>query len=112
MMNENGNDPIAWENVDEEEQHGIVLYTEDGDELALQILASHEADDCMYMLAVEGEEGTDVMHFKCIPAENEEVIFEEVDEEHEDFEKVFEMFKDDYKALGIDILDLEADDLE
>ena len=101
LMMSNEKDPIAWDNIDNEEDHGVVIYTDDGDELPLQILASREGENCMYVLAVE-EDDTDVAHFKCVPGGEDEVIFELIDEDHEDFERVFEMFKDDYESLGIE----------
>ena len=79
----------------------IVLYNDDGDEMPLQILASREDPTGVYVLALEGEE--DVAHFKLIPGDEDEMIFELIDDEHEDFEYVFNLFKDDYESLGIDV---------
>ncbi|MCL2371836.1 MAG: Holliday junction resolvase RuvX [Defluviitaleaceae bacterium] len=97
------NEPIAW-NDENEETEDIVLYNEDGDEIALQILASHEDERGMFVLAAEGEED-EAAHFKLIPADGDEdeIIFELVDEEHEDFEHVLKLFKEDYEALGIEL---------
>jgi len=55
----------------------------------------------------ENEEESEVMHFKLIDAGDEDTIFELVDEEHEDFDRVLELFKDDYKTLGIEIDEIE-----
>ena len=97
MMNE----PIAW---DDENDDDIVLYNDDGDELPLQILASREDPTGMYILAVEGDDDdAEVAHFKLIPGDGDDMIFELVDEDHELFDKVFALFKDDYESLGIEI---------
>ena len=96
-MNNNEENPS-----NSEDNEDIVLISEEGDEMPFTILASKEADGVMYILAADGEEG-DVLHFKCIPAEGEELILELVDEEHEEFKKVFELFMEDYDALGVDI---------
>jgi len=95
------------ENIDDDDC--IVLVNEDGEELPMQILASRETADGMYVLAANEEEG-EVAHFKCTPAGEEEVLFELVDAEHEEFEKVFELFKDDYETLGIEIEELDFDE--
>jgi len=94
------NEPIAW---DENDDDDIVLYNDDGDELPLQILASREDPTGMYILAVEGDDDEEVAHFKLIPGDDDDMIFELVDEEHESFQHVFNLFKDDYESLGIDI---------
>ena len=86
----------------------IILYNDAGDEMPLQILASREDPTGMYILALEGDESDpEVAHFKLIPSDDEDVIFELVDEEHEDFDRVFELFKDDYESLGIELDDIE-----
>ena len=101
------NEPIAW---DENEEDDIVLYSEDGDEMPLQILSSCEDESGMYVLALEGDEDDEdsgVAHFKLMPGDDDDMIFELIDQDHEDFKKVFTMFKDDYEALEIDIEGIE-----
>ena len=85
----------------------IVLVNDDGDEIPLQILASREDETGMYVLATEDDDN--VAHFKCIPTSEDEVTFEMIDSEHEDFERVFNLFKDDYEPLGIDIEEIDID---
>ena len=86
----------------------IVLYDEDGNEIELEILASRQEGDATYVLVVEeDDENSEVLHFKLIDDGGEDTIFELVDEDHEDFDLVFELFKEDYKTLGIEITDIE-----
>ena len=87
----------------------MILYGEDGEEMPLQILASRELEDCIYVLGVAPDDD-EVAHFKCVPAGEDEVLFELVDDEHEEFDMVFNLFKDDYEKLGIEID--EIDDLD
>ena len=85
-----------------EENEDIVFISEEGDEMPFSILASKEVNGVMYILAADGEEG-EALHFKCVPADEDELVLELVDEEHEDYKMVFELFMEDYDALGIDI---------
>jgi len=104
-MSTNEHEPIAWDEPDDDpdDNDDIVLYDEDGEELSLQILASKQDETGMYVLAAEGDE-EDVALFKLTPNGDEEVIFEMVDEDHDEFQHVFNLFKDDYESLGIDIV--------
>ena len=101
------NEPIAW---DDNEDDDIVLYNDDGDEMPLQILSSHQDETGMYVLALDGDEDDEeVVHFKLMPGEDDEMIFELIDQEHVDFARVFKMFKEDYETLGVDVEDVEID---
>jgi len=101
---------VPWDMMDEEmdDDESIVIVNDDGDEIPLQILASREDETGMYVLAGEGDDG-DVAHFKCVPSGEDEIIFEMIDGEHEDFERVFNMFREDYELLGIDIEEIDID---
>jgi len=103
------NEPTQLDEMDDDDD-SIVLVTDDGEEMPLQILSSKEGEaGVMYVLAAEGEDGF-VSHFKCTPSGDDEVTFELIDDEHEDFERVFEMFKDDYETLGIDIEEIDIEE--
>jgi len=91
-----------------DEIDSIVLVSDDGEEIPLQILSSREDESGMYVLAVESEEG-DVAHFKCTPSGEDEVTFELIEYDHEDFERVFNLFREEYDALGIDIEEIDID---
>jgi len=103
---------------DFENMNDIILMTdEDGEEYQLHVLATKEGENCIYLLtavAEECEETSEVLHFKCAAIEadeeagddEEDMPLELVDETHEDFERVMELFKDDYEELGI-IIDEE-----
>ena len=87
------------ENGDE----GIVLVNDEGDEIPLQILTSRDDETGMYILAAEENEDGEAAIFKCIPDGEDEIIFELVDGEHEDYAKVLKLFKEDFETLGIDV---------
>ena len=90
------------------EDNTIVLYDDEGNEIAMQILSSRQEGDATYVLvAEEDEEESEVMHFKLMDDGDDDTIFELVDEEHEDFDRVLELFKDDYETLGVDVEDIE-----
>ena len=93
--------------LDDEDGDDLVIVNEDGEERPLQILSSHEDQSGIYLLAIEAEEG-EVFHFKCQPSEDDEedVILEQIDKEHDDFDRVFAMFKNEYEELGIDVEDI------
>jgi len=105
MVSENFNE--LDESADEDGD-SLVIVNEDGEERPLQILSSCEEEDGIYLLAIEEEAG-EVYLFKCQPSEDDDdddVILEQIDRENDDFKRVFEMFKDDYEELGIDIEDI------
>ena len=87
------------ENGDE----GIVLVNDDGEEIPLQILTSREDETGMYILAAEENDDGEAAIFKCFPDGEEEIVFELVDGEHEDYVKVLKLFKEDFETLGIDV---------
>ena len=87
------------ENGDE----GIVLVNDDGEEIPLTILTSRDDETGTYILAAEENEDGEAAIFKCIPEGEEEIIFELVDGEHEDYAKVLKLFKEDFETLGIDV---------
>jgi len=97
----------------------ILMTDEEGNEYQLHVLATKEGDNCIYLLtavAEDDEETSEVLHFKCAAmeadgdletgSEEDEMPLELVDESHEDFERVMELFKADYEELGI-IIDEE-----
>ena len=96
----------------------ILMTDEDGTEYQLHVLATKEGENCIYLLtavAEDDDETSEVLHFKCAAldaetdveaGDDEEMPLELVDETHEDFELVMELFKADYEELGI-IIDEE-----
>ncbi|MCL2404733.1 MAG: DUF1292 domain-containing protein [Defluviitaleaceae bacterium] len=104
---------------DLENMGDIILMTdEEGNEYQLHVLATKEGDNCIYLLtavAEDDDETSEVLHFKCAAMESdfeagaedeEEMPLELIDDAHEEFEHVMELFKADYEALGI-IIDEE-----
>ena len=100
----------------------IIMNDEDGNEHQLHVLATKEGENCVYLLtalaADDDEETSEVLHFKCAAVEEDDTKSEEeddmalelVDEGHEDFELVMDLFKADYENLGI-IIDEEDSSL-
>jgi putative Holliday junction resolvase len=78
----------------------LLMLDEDGNEQPFDILATKEHNGVVYLLAVEAE-GEDIVHFKCIATEGEDMIFELVEDDHEDFELVMELFEADYTDLEV-----------
>ena len=98
---------------DDENLGEVILVTdEDGTEHQLHVLATKDVDKCVYLLTAlavddDDEDESEVLHFKCTPQEDDddedELSLEMIDETHEDFELVMELFKNDYDELGISI---------
>lgn len=103
MIDENYN----AEEDEDEDGDGIVIINEKGEERPLQILASQEDGEDIYLLALDAEEG-EVYHFKANPSEDndEDIMLEQIDPDHADYQRVFDLFKADYEELGIDIEDI------
>jgi putative Holliday junction resolvase len=97
----NENEPVFTD-----DEQSITMYDEGGLETNYQVLAVQKDNGQMYLLVEEitedGDEGEkEVYHFKCVASEDEDMIFEMIDDEHEDLPKLTELFKGDYEALGI-----------
>ena len=90
-----------------ENENNLVLHDDEGNEISLEILASREDSGVTYALTVDNEDD-EVILIKCIE-EDDEVIFELVDDDHDDFDRVFELFKPDFEELGIQIEDIDLD---
>ncbi|MCL2604201.1 MAG: Holliday junction resolvase RuvX [Defluviitaleaceae bacterium] len=96
-----------WEECKMDEQEQLLMVDENGNEQPFDILASKESGGVVYLLAAEapqtesGEDEAEIVHFKCVATEGEDMIFELVEDDHEDFELVMNLFKDDYEALDI-----------
>jgi uncharacterized protein YrzB (UPF0473 family) len=91
--------------IDMEEQ--IIMLDEEGNEQPFNILSARDKDGTVYLLAAE-ETGNDddeaeIVHFKCVATEGEDMVFEIVDEGEEDFKEIMELFDDEYVRLGIEI---------
>jgi len=88
----------------------LLMVDENGNEQPFDILASKESNGIVYLLAAEApqgetgeEEESEIVHFKCIATEEDDMIFELVEDDHEDFELVLGLFEADYEELGIEI---------
>ena len=113
-MEENMDHEQTMPDAHDDANEVILMTDDDGNEYQLHVLATKEGDNCLYLLAaVEEDEGdtSEVLHFKCAAiddiadegADDEELELELVDETHEDFEKVLELFAADYEELEITI---------
>ena len=87
-----------------DDAESLVVVNEDGEERPLQILSSREDESGIYLLAID-EDGGEVFIFKCQPSEDdpEDLILEQIDDEHENYKHVLAMFGDDFEEFGIDI---------
>ena len=85
------------------QEEGIVLVNEDGKEIPLVILSSRDDETGTYILAGEENDEGEAAIFKCIPDGEDEIVFELVDGEHELYEHVIALFKEDFEEFGIDI---------
>jgi putative Holliday junction resolvase len=83
---------------------GLYLESEDGEKIPVQIVASKEDENGIYLLAITEDE-EDAVLFKCTPSQidPEDLILETIEPEDKDFDKVFAMFKADCDELGIAI---------
>ena len=103
FLNKNNLEEIMSETNNKNSEEGIVLVNDDGEEIPLQILTSKDDESGMYILAAEENDDGEAAIFKCIPDGEDEIIFELVDGEHEDYAKVLKLFKEDFETLGIDV---------
>lgn len=85
------------------EDDGLVVIDEDGTEHPLQILSNREDENGIYLLAIDEDEG-EAYYFLCNPSDDDsdDVILEQIDDEHADFKRIFELFKEDYEEFGIE----------
>lgn len=79
---------------------GLVLTDENGEERPLLIRSSKEDAGEIYLLAVDTVTD-EVIFLRCEAAEDDEEEFEieQIEEGHANYKRVFEMFKDDYDEL-------------
>ena len=91
----------------------ITMQDEQGKDIVFDVLASKEKDETMYFMAVEAEEGdaveseAEILHFKCVAIEGDEMIFELVESDHEDFELVLDLFEDEYEDWDVEIEEID-----
>jgi len=86
-----------------DEDNGISMFDEDGNEINFQVLANKKDGEDLYLLAEEIEEDEeDVLIFKCVGDGSDEMIFELIDEEHKSFKTALKLFKEDFEALDIE----------
>ena len=92
----------------ESDDNIITMLDEDGDEIEYHILASKQEDNSIYLLAeteVSNDEA-EVIILMCNTSgnedEDEDLMFELLEEDHEAFEQAFELFKEDLDALEIE----------
>jgi len=95
----------SMEEFDPIENSTLSMFDDDDNEIVYQLLADKKFNGCMYMLTeeiIDSEKEKEVTIFKCIGDYDDEMIFELVDEDHEDFESAFALFEGDFKSLGIE----------
>ena len=91
----------------------IILLDENGNEQPFDILAAKEHEGTAYLLAIEAvgedEDEAEVVHFKCIATEGDDMVFEIIDEEDEGYDAVLTVFAAEYKQLGLELVELEQE---
>ena len=91
------------ENTQHPEQ--LIMTDEDGTEYAFDILATREREGVLYLLAADAsdEDEAEIVHFKNVATEGEDLIFEPIEEDTDEFDWMIELFAPDYEALGVEV---------
>jgi putative Holliday junction resolvase len=103
------NKNISTEAALDEEHNIITMCDEEGEETSFVVLSARRKDSTDYMLVEEyipadeldEDEYTDVLFFKSIGSEDDEMTFELIDDEHDEFEDMIELFDEDLENLEI-----------
>ncbi len=103
---------------EEQNEQNITMTDEEGNEIEYQVLSSKEIEGNTFLMVEEmipedtdeEEIFADVLFFKCIATEGEDMVFELVDDEHGEFQAAVEMFRDEFDTLGIEMDTLELND--
>jgi putative Holliday junction resolvase len=111
---------INTEAVMDDEQKIITMCNEEGEETSFVILSARRKDGTDYVLVEEhipeekldDDEFTDVLFFKSISSEGDDMTFELVDDEHEEFEDMLELFEEDIDNLEIVLEEDEGLEIE
>ncbi|MCL2363345.1 MAG: Holliday junction resolvase RuvX [Defluviitaleaceae bacterium] len=83
----------------------LIMTDDDGTEYAFDILATREMNGILYLLAADtsDEDEAEIIHFKNVASEGEDLIFEPVEEDSDEFDWMIELFAADYEALGVEL---------
>jgi putative Holliday junction resolvase len=108
------------EDVMDEEQKIITMCDEEGEECNFVVLSARRKDETDYILVeeyipeevLEEDDVTEVLFFKSISSEGDDMTFELVNDEHEEYEDMFRLFEEDLDNLEIIIEEYEDPDLE
>jgi putative Holliday junction resolvase len=104
----------------DEEQKIITMCDEEGEETSFVVLSARRKDGTDYVLVEEyipedeldEDEFTDVLFFKNLSSEGDDMTFELVDDEHEEYEDMLELFEEDLENLEIVMEEDEDFDIE
>jgi len=93
---------IQMENQDPKQ---LIMLDEDGNECTFDILASREREGTLYLLAADAadEDEAEIVHFKNVADEGDELIFEPIEEDSDEFDWMIDLFASDYEALGVEV---------
>jgi putative Holliday junction resolvase len=83
----------------------LLIKDDEGNDIPFDILASKEREGTLYILAAEAndEDEAELVHLKCVGNDGEDMVFEFVDEDSDEFDWMFELFKAEYDELGVEI---------
>jgi putative Holliday junction resolvase len=104
----------------DEEQKIIIMCDEEGEESRFVILSARRKDGTDYVLAeeyipedeLEDDEYTEVLFFKNLTTEGDDMTFELVDDEHEEYEAMLELFAEDLENFEIILEEDDGFDME
>jgi len=83
----------------------LTMLDENNNEQHFDILASKEKDGVLYLLAAAdtNDDEAEIIHFKCADPAAEDLIFEPIDPEADEFDWMMHLFRDEYDELGVEI---------
>ena len=81
----------------------IQMRTEDGGKKELTILSSKKDGDDLYLLAEETDGEGLVAILKCISEDDEDMVFQIIEEGHKDCEMAISLFIDEIEELDIEM---------
>jgi len=88
-----------------QEPEQLIMTDDEGNEYAFDILATREREGTLYLLAADAsdKEEAEIVHFKNTATEGEDMIFEPIDEDSDEYDWMLDLFAADYEALGVEV---------
>lgn len=82
----------------------FTMVDEDGSEYTFDILSAKEREGTVYLMAAEAgeEEEAEIIHLRGVSTEGDEMTFDLVEENDDDYEWVLDLFHAEYEELGVE----------